>query len=225
MAQGNRFDDMVGDSADENTTNEDNAVSTDALSDYSNEMQLDQDDIMIPRLKIAQGQTAEVQSGDARPGNFVVPGEGVFDEVTVIPLKFAKRRELRTEERDVLCSSTDAVHGVGEPGGLCKTCPEARWTDEGTRRVPPTCDFEYSYLVYIVEAEIAAVLSIRRTSLPAGRKMNTSLMRHGLGKAAFRLTTNQRKSGRYTWYVLNVEPSEMTKELAEKTQSDLLLGV
>ena len=195
----------------------------DVMRGYSDQMVVDASDMIIPRLKVAQGQTAEVQAGTAKPGDLVLSDGAVGATFTIIPTRFARHREIRDKDtREVLCSSSDALTGVGDPGGSCTSCPMAAWSDgPKDRRIPPVCDFEYSYLVYIVETDSSAILTLRSTALTVGRKMNTSLARRGLGKVAFKIGSESHKNDRFSWFTLTADEVPMTPEIRQAVAAEL----
>jgi hypothetical protein len=91
------------------------------------------DDIIIPSLKLAQDLTEETKERNGsyipglKPGMFfnTVTKEVYGDKVKVIPIHFYKSRVRWTTKEmgsGVRCSSSDAVTGIGDPGGVCKTC-------------------------------------------------------------------------------------------------------
>lgn len=193
---------------------------------FGEDMDLGQDDIIIPRLRLAQGLTAEVQDGTARAGQWVLIGFDPLPEATIVPLRFARRREMRDEDtREILCATRDtkAELGVGSPGGACAQCPYNKWTGDekaGERRAPPACSFSYNYLVYIVEHGTKAMMSFSRTSIGAGKMLNTMVAQHGLGNVAIKLAAKSKDGPRGTYYSpavsrVNVEPSVL--ELARTT--------
>ena len=96
------------------------------LAAYDTAPDFENDDILIPRLRLAQSLTREVVDNEAAPGQWLVPGWEAVDTVTLVPLAFGRLRELRDGD-DILCESRDAITGHGEPGGNCRTCSLARW--------------------------------------------------------------------------------------------------
>ena len=135
-----------------------------ALATYQNNPEFDSTDVILPRLRQAQGLTGEVQSGEAKPGQWLILGHEPMEEFDAVPLLFTRRRVLRTEEFIVLCASSDSITGVGEPGGLCADCEMNQWSegDKG-KRIPPPCQFMYSYVMYVVQAKSLALLEFKRS--------------------------------------------------------------
>lgn len=180
---------------------------------------LDSSDIAFPLLRLAQGLTAEVQSGGARPGQWISQSV-VKDRLTVIPLMYARKRELRNEDRGVLCRSEDSVVGVGVPGGVCATCPMSQWSDgpDGRRQAPP-CNFFYSYIVYIPDDGGIAMLNFKRTAVNVGKSINTMFALNGAGNFAVELGSNKNTNARGTFYVPTASKIQVSPELLEEARS------
>lgn len=188
------------------------------LAVYQDRPAMDPSDLFIPKLRLAQGLTAEVQSGEAKPGQWLVLGVEPMDEVNIIPVGMARRRELRDDDtRSVVCKSSDAQHGTGVPGGECALCPMAKWVEVTSgknkgKTMPPSCSFIYSYMVYIVETETMAVLEFYRTSITAGKMLNTMIAQNGIGNFAVALTSTGRSGPKGTFYNPSISSSSVDKE-------------
>lgn len=219
-----KFEDVV-ETAGEVEVMEDAPVST--LSTYSNVPQLDASDLFIPKLRIGQGLSAEVASGDAKIGDWLMTGAEPMKSTTVIPLLMTRRRELRdTEERAVVCRSADSITGVGTPGGECATCPMNKWTPnkKGGKNNAPPCIFIYSYMVYVVDVEELAVLEFYRTSTSAGKLLNTIILQKGLGNFAVKLGSQLTSGPKGTYAMPSIVPSKVdpkTISAAKKRASDM----
>lgn len=174
---------------------------------------LSMDDLVIPRLRLAQGLTPEVQSGAAKPGMWLLTGFPPQETVEFIPVMFGRSRRLRTEEGETLCESPDAKVGVGDPGGTCASCPKSHWSGSGDNRRPPECDFAYSYIGYSVTHGSAVIVEFRRTGATAGRVMNTMILNAGgLSKLSAILSSRHEQKGRRTYHVPVVSQSGRSKK-------------
>jgi len=184
-----------------------------ALAIYSDKPEFSQDDVFIPKLRLAQGLTAEVQDGSARPGQFVVSGFPPVEEVNIIPLMYARTRELRDQDtRGVLCFSRDAMVGVGEPGGDCSECPHAKFTGDGKNKKPPECMFSYSYVVYSKEHESVLSLQFSKTGLNSGKMLNTIVAHHGLCSRGAVISADQRQGPRGNYFIPKIKVMADTPE-------------
>jgi hypothetical protein len=177
---------------------------------YIDEPTFANDEIALPRLRIAQGLTQEVSDGKARPGEVVLLGHDPVESAMLIPLKFNRNRQRQTgsgQNRVVLCQSGDAMIGVGDPGGNCLTCPQAKWRPSVTnpgKNDPPDCRLNYSYICYsvthgtVVELEIATTNKGRQQ---AAQYINTLIQHLRLGNFAVEMTVGKEQSPRGTYFV------------------------
>jgi len=190
-----------------------------ALAIFSAEFQFDSDDIVFPRLSLSQGLSNAVQEGLAKPGQWYLVGQEAADELTVIPVLMAKRRELLTSEFDRLCVSEDSLVGIGEPGGQCSACPKAGWTGGRDSRKPPECTLIYSYICYVPEYQTLAQLDLKRTSAPTAKIINTILMQKGVGNIGVVLGSRSQQSTFGKFYVATVKPAQIDEDILDLARS------
>ena len=195
-----------------------------AMSLYSAVPDLDSSDIVWPRLRLAQGLSPEVQQGIAKPGQWVLVGQEPADQLTIVPMMFAKRRELVDKDFNKLCTSRDSRTGVGDPGGDCSRCIMAQFTGPKAQRVPPQCSLVYTYLVYIVEYGTVAQMDLKKTSSPVGKLLNTIIMQKGMGNFAIVLGQKSQQSRYGTFNVPTVRPTAMTPEIKAAAASAMSAG-
>jgi hypothetical protein len=181
----------------------------------SGEINMASEDLMIPRLRLTQGLTQEVQDGSAKPGQWILAGYPAYDEVVVVPLMFARNRALRDEEGSIMCKSTDSLIGVGEPGGDCSACLFNKWTEGGKngKNLPPKCSFSYVYICYVKEYDTMALVEFRRTSITAGKMLNTLVAQRKLGNFAVKLCSTKQTGNKGTFYSIVVKPTATDSEL------------
>ena len=203
---------------------EETSVPKSNMSVYSDKPSLDGSDLFIPRLRLAQGLTQEVQDGSAKPGQWLVLGSEPMDEVTVVPVAMTRRRELRDPDtRSVVCRSGDSVTGIGNPGGDCASCPMAEWTasaKKNGKNNAPACSFLYSYMVWVVEAETMAILEFSRTSITTGKMLNTMIVQRGIGTFAVLMSSTAKQGPKGTFYnptvaMTNVKVDELKRAMNE----------
>jgi len=176
----------------------------------------DSSDLVFPRIRLAQAMTAEVVEGTAKAGQYVLSGMEPLDAITVVPGMFTRRRMLVMQDTDVLCRSNDAVTGVGNPGGSCELCPFSHWTgsQETKDRKPPACTFMYSYIVFVAEWETIGILDFKKTSISAGKVVNTLAARFGLGQFGFQLrAVSQTNANKQKYYVMSAVPAKVAPEV------------
>jgi hypothetical protein len=192
---------------------------TNAIEVFKTSMDLDMDDVFWPRLRLAQGLSDEVQAGTAKPGQWVMAGQEPSETVTIVPVAFAKRRELVDNDAFIrLCYSNDGLTGIGSPGGDCSVCPMTQWAGTRERREPPKCSLVYSYLVYVVEYETVAQVDFKKTGSVAGKMLNTLAANKGLGNYAATLGSRRKQNNYGSFFIPSVVQSpldEATKDLVK----------
>lgn len=192
------------------------------LANFQSTIDLESDDVMIPRLRLMQGLSTEVQDGSASPGQWVLSGYEPKDSVTFVPLLFARNRTLRDDEGGILCRSRDAKIGEGEPGGVCDECIMNKWIDnEKGPNTPPKCAFSYVYVGYVEEFDSVALVEFRRTSINAGKMLNTVSAQRGLGNFAVKLKTSKQTGKRGTFYQAVVQPRQAEEALLAAARTAL----
>lgn len=177
-------------------------------------------EVGFPKLRLAQGLTAEVVERTANVGNWLLTGVEPFAEgVTVIPIMFGRTRWKREnpDDRDskIACQSGDARLGIGNPGGDCKQCPFARWIPGGAngKNKPPACTLTYKYAVFVTGAGAIAEVTFQKTSETYAHLINNLVQRYGFGKFAVRLTSTQKQNGQRRWAEPQVMLARLTPEM------------
>lgn len=180
------------------------AMSTSSLS---MEPDLDASEVALPRLRLAQGLTQEVNEGTAKAGQWVLTGEEPLDTVTVIPLMMGRNRVARDPEdkegRVILCSSDDARTGVGTPGGSCAACSLKDFQQDARtgRSAKPACSLTYRYLAWSVDHQALLEVHFSKTATHAAKFINTFVLTKKLGRFAIQLGSKSTTSNNRTFYV------------------------
>lgn len=106
--------------------------------------------------------------------------------VKVQPGRAYWKEELTGEGTPPDCSSTDGIHGTGEPGGLCHNCPLNQFgsAEKGSGKA---CKESRSVFILTEGALLPYVLSVPPTSIKALKKYMTQLTR--FGKSIYGITT------------------------------------
>lgn len=178
------------------------------------------DEIGIPRLRLAQGLTAEVQEQRAHSGQWVLTGFEAEDTVRVAPLMFSRARTLRDKELNVLCQSADGKTGTGVPGGSCEQCPKSKWTEavagagknQPPKNNPPECDLIYSYICYSFTHGTIIAVEFKKTSIAVGKTLNTLIATKGMTNFAVTLGASRQQNTRGSFFVATVTNSPLTDE-------------
>jgi hypothetical protein len=190
------------------------------------------EDIFIPRLRLAQGQTPEVLSREAQPGQWVLLGGEATDECEVVILRMAHVREFRTPGQGddggkLLCYSPDYIQGIGDPGIVCSQCALKDWGDVGnSKERQPKCAEIYRYHVYDITHGQLAMLSFQRSSLNVAKTINTFLKQQDFGNFVVKLGSTKQEAGegrqKFTFY----KPTALPRPIDTDTKAavSMLLG-
>ena len=193
---------------------------------YNQEPEFSQEDVYLNKLRLAQGLTKEVQDGTARPGQYLVTGFAAEEDVTLVPVGFAKMREYRNPDdgREMFCFSKNALQGDGDPGGACSECPLNQWTpnpDKPGKNKPPICKFSYGYLFYSEQHDAIVAFRFKGMALNAGKSLNTIVNHHGLRNVAITMGSEQKSGPSGSYYVPQItvvaEPDPVLLEAAVKS--------
>ena len=167
-------------------------------------------DLVMPRIKIAQGLTAEVQDGKAKSGDILnsVTGENYGNTLNLVVLNYQKGQLYMVTGVGVQCRSSNGVVGVGNPGGACASCSLRAWGDG----VPPLCSETHNYLVLLPEPLEVGMLTLQKTATKAAKLLNSMIVMNkqrakarGENSAAwamqYELTTRVQESKKGKFYV------------------------
>ncbi len=143
----------------------------------------DDDDLQIPILKVAQGQTREVSDGDARAGEFVnsLTGETFDgDGIEFIVCGFDKGRFRTNEDGEVICTGREGACGCH--GTAYDECPDSeeqfraavKRGDREWGKGPP-CATTYNFTGFVLGSEMPVRLSLKRAHAKAAKKLLTMI--------------------------------------------------
>lgn len=151
------------------------------------------EDLQMPRIMLLQGNAAYVLEGNAKAGDWLLPGGATTQEFTAVVLGMRRSRMRTTKppkgsnDRPVmLCSAPDAVQGYGDPGILCRECPYSMWGEKDPRTgkgSPPECRLRYHYLVELSDGDRAELMlnTTTKTSKQAAQAITEGIARYGSG--------------------------------------------
>ncbi len=191
---------------------------------------LDAGDILMPRIKVLQAQSAEA-SGDeplGKPGEiFNTLSNEVYGKVLrfvpIVPFKqrvFLVRSEkvptinaalvagglepLPEGSDGLTCRSYDMDRGNGYPGIECEACPLSKWDGD----LPPLCSETYNVAAASEYGDLI-VLSFSRSSAKAGRQLFSSIrLRPSAYATIFEMTTRSERGTKGTYFVPVITPKE-----------------
>lgn len=197
--------------------------------------QLRPQDMIMPRVKVAQQMSLEVADKKAEAGDFfnTLTGESYGPTLRVQPiLPFMQRVLLVRDERrkaieDALgaelsegdglkCRSFDMIQGQGEPGIECEECPLARW-DGNT---PPLCTETYNVAASNEIGELI-IVSFAKSSAKTGRRFFSALrLRPGAPWSSFfELATSQQRNDKGVFYVPDFTISKERPDTGQLAQA------
>jgi hypothetical protein len=138
----------------------------------------------LPRIKVPSGGGSVWE----------VPTLGGIEPqktLTGIVVYFKSTRAYWTREQDgnepPACRSDNAIIGIGEPGGPCKTCPLAQFgtaiDDEGNAAPGQACNQKELWFMLLPGSFLPVVVALPATSLKAAKQYRVGM----LGSAGLRL--------------------------------------
>lgn len=162
------------------------AIQQQVATDIPGFENMDEDLIIVPRMKILQSMSVEVgDSDDYQPGMIinslskdVLAKKG--ETVEVVPILIGRSRIRFApigDPQGILCRSNDGKFGTGDPGGECAHCPYTQWGDKGE---PPECTDLINVVVVPLNQEdmFPVVMSFGRASFGIGKQwVNVMYMR------------------------------------------------
>ena len=166
---------------------------------------------MPPRLRISQpNKPIEVGGEKTEPGVIVNTITGAAAEsVEIVPIMFLKRTRVAWPERysadnDPLCVSDDGVmptingnRTVTDPQpGPCAECPMSQFIN-GEK---PRCNMQRNILVYVLETDEPAILTMQKTGLKEARKLTALAKMQGIKKAIV-FDTSFIENDQGSWYL------------------------
>lgn len=201
---------------------------------------MEQSDVIIPRIAIAQSTSKRVVDGDLRVGALynTITGDTYVGpdgkpQLDFIACMFSKNRRFwdKQDKNNQICMSDDGKKAV--TGHNCSTeCPfnAYDWSvDEKQQRVAPACTLFYNYLSIIspFESLFPTSISMGRTSARTAKQLNSVAMLSGedLFSRIYRLTTEKKENNKGAFYILKIAvigraPTDIYKK-AEETASRL----
>jgi hypothetical protein len=79
------------------------------------------------------------------------------------------------------CVSDDAINGVGDPGGLCLSCPKAAWgTAKGGTAAGQSCQQRHVMCILQANSVLPTIISAPPTSLKSVKHFLVKLARHSI---------------------------------------------
>ena len=139
--------------------------------------EISSEDIILPRIRVLQDNSAEVKSKEAQSGKLKhsLTGE-LNDTLEFIPIAMHKSRimfNIDNREGAPLCRSNNFE--IGSDGTKCTDCDNNKWQNNK----PPVCNTIFNYWMIqpkeVGNVFVPSILSLMKTSSQAALKLNTSV--------------------------------------------------
>lgn len=193
---------------------------------------LEREDILIPRIKLLQANSPEVEGdlAQAKGTVFTIPANRNFgDKVLITPIMHFRSRikwegDRAEGDAKIECQSDDGkvprknVFKVGD--GLCGSCPLSKWKDdEEGKDAIPDCTLYENFVVLLGEEKEPVILPMERTKTKAARKFysmgamkNVDFWNH---KYELKVIKDQNEAGKHYY---NYVVSDIGKKTDDKTR-------
>jgi hypothetical protein len=161
---------------------------------------LDAEDILLPRLKIAQPTSPEVADGLVKPGQLFnsVSKESFGTSLSLIPILWFKSRIYwkPRDEGGILCQAQDGV--TGSVYGACADCKFSKWHDKDA----PECTAIINILALADRTPLA--ISFMKTSYKTGKQLINlfNYKKVDIFNFEYELLTEQIKNDKGIFYVV-----------------------
>ncbi len=144
---------------------------------------IDQEDIIVPRLKIVQGQTKEAFGADLGTMINNVDGTHYGKKLLFVPVLHFKSNICFNDALEIECRSLDAK--VSIDGKECSPCGRTNFTKIEDKTIKPECNKIFNYIV-CTEDELKEaieknmvlpplVLSFMSSAIKQGKLTNTAI--------------------------------------------------
>lgn len=177
---------------------------------------IDEEDRILPRLKLLQALSPETLDKQGSSGEFVnsISGENFKEKVEFIPLFWTKSRILwkaRDEGGGIICRSFDGR--ISSSRENCLTCDKRLWKTEGKERIQPECT-SFINLVTLVKGRPVAI-SFGKSSYTTGKRFINLVTLKGVDIFSFVyvLSSQEATTDKGRFFVAKIDdPSKRTDE-------------
>lgn len=169
--------------------------------------EFDRSDVTLPRRKIVQGTTRNVDATLA--GQFYdTVGETAKKVLHAVPLRYSHTRAMFTDgdftDKSLICASRDGRvprSDIAQPANtVCEGCPYAQWGQDGAK---PACAAGYTFLMLDADEDDAPfMVTFAGTAIKAARKLISAvaLKKRPLYTFFLTMTTEMQQDNRGKWY-------------------------
>ena len=180
-----------------------------------------EDDMIIPRVKIVQTLSPERKEGEADEGDIInsLTKEKLNDKVFVPVFKFNNNIEWipRDEGGGIACSARDGKHGVTADGEelLCKQCKRNEFdnTKKGKEAIPK-CTKYINFFGFMSGERIPIILSFAKTNFKEGKKMYSiaKVSMQNMWNNGYKLNEKKVAKNGNEWFIITATPAGPTDE-------------
>lgn len=190
----------------------------------------DAEDIIIPRIKVAQALSPEVKEGSVKIGAIFnsLTTDDLTDKVFVPVCKFNNNvwwRD-RAEGGGIICRSADGRTGQHEDGTTlyCAQCRKCEFdnTKQG-RAAIPVCTKYINFLGFFEGEFMPIILSFSKTNMAEGKKMYSmaKVTRQNIWNFGYTLQSVERHKNGNDWFVINPVSAGQTSEETRAVAKEL----
>jgi len=198
---------------------------------------IEQEDLQVPRVKLAQGSSKEVKDGTAKVGEFVnsVTGKSYGEEIIFLISQYIRQRIKFGEEGSAVfdCLSLDSK--TGNVHGRCSECNYSSFVDEEGNKKPkgPECSLIHGFLGMVLSEKMdildpCIMLSMSSTSTGTAKKILTthklSRPMRNLWERVWRIGSAKKEKGQYSWLQFTAQPSKFLDPENDKHIEVMKLG-
>lgn len=170
------------------------------------------DDLIIPRIKIMQALSPEVQDSKVQIGDIInsLTLERLNDKVFIPVCKFNNNvwwRD-RADGGGIICRAADGKMGIREDGTThaCSTCRKCEFdnTKQG-REAIPVCTKYINFLGFFEDDMMPIILSFSKTNMAEGKKMYSmaKVARQNIWNFGYTLTSKEKAKNANKWYIID----------------------
>lgn len=179
------------------------------------------DDLIIPRIKVMQALSPEVQDGKAKVGDIVnsLTLERLNDKVFIPVCKFNNHvywRD-RNDGGGIICRAADGKTGQMEDGSV-KYCAQCRLCEfdntKSGREALPKCTKYINFLGFFEDEMVPIILSFAKTNMAEGKKMYSmaKVSRQNIWNFGYKLTSKEKTKNANRWYIIDPVSAGQTSD-------------
>ena len=181
----------------------------------------DAEDMLIPRIKVAQALSPEVKEGSVKIGDIFnsLTSDVLTDKVFIPVCKFNNNvywRD-RADGGGIICRSMDGKVGHYEDGSVlyCSQCRKCEFdnTKQG-RAAIPVCTKYINFLGFFENEYMPIILSFSKTNMAEGKKMYSmaKVTRQNIWNFGYTLASVERHKNGNDWFVIDPRNAGQTSE-------------